>query len=258
MRYFLLFVFLVFTTSLFSQNDELHYLKGKVISQEVDLTTIVVTNRRSENVVNPAKNGDFSMFVKIGDKLTFEGLSIDAKAIEISKLDIEKRLLTVVVYAKVIPLDMVEIKTYPNINAVSLGILQKPAKTYTPAERKLRTAGEFHWYYPLLIPLGGMPLDGLINAISGRTNMLKKELIVERQELTMKKIQDQFENSFFVEKLKIPSDYVLGFQYYVSDNEELRKVLTEKNKEKIEFILAKLATDYITLLKEHENEVETK
>jgi hypothetical protein len=252
------FLFILCSTTIFAQNDELHFLKGKVICQDVDLTTIVVTNRRSENSVNPKKNGDFSMFVKIGDKLTFEGLAIDVKAIEISKEDILKKLLTVVVYAKVIPLEVVEIKTYPHINAVALGILDKPAKKYTPAERRLRTAGEFHWYYPLLIPLGGMPLDGLINGISGRTAMLKKELEIERKELTIKRIEDQFDNSFFVEKLKIPENYVKGFVYYISDNEELRKVLETKNKIQLEFTFTKLATEYKTLLKEKENEVEEK
>lgn len=252
------FLFILCSTTIFAQNDELHFLKGKVICQDVDLTTIVVTNRRSENSVTPEKNGDFSMFVKIGDKLTFEGLAIDVKAIEISKEDILKKLLTVVVYAKVIPLEVVEIKTYPHINAVALGILDKPAKKYTPAERRLRTAGEFHWYYPLLIPLGGMPLDGLINGISGRTAMLKKELEIERKELTIKRIEGQFDNSFFVEKLKIPENYVKGFVYYISDNEELRKVLETKNMIQLEFTFTKLATEYKTLLKEKENEVEEK
>ena len=197
MKRFFVFIFLIVNAIGFSQNDELHFLKGKIICQDVDLTSIIVTNRRSENVVNPQKNGDFSMFVKVGDKLTFEGMAIDVKAIEVSKDDILKKLVTVVVHAKVIPLEMVEIKTYPHINAVDLGILDKPAKKYTPAERRLRTAGDFRWYYPLLIPLGGMPLDGLMNAISGRTAMLKKELEVERNELTIKKIEDDTERFSF-------------------------------------------------------------
>jgi hypothetical protein len=258
MKRFFVFIFLIVNAIGFSQNDELHFLKGKIICQDVDLTSIVVTNRRSENAVNPEKNGDFSMFVKVGDKLTFEGMAIDVKAIEVSKDDILKKLVTVVVHAKVIPLEMVEIKTYPNINAVDLGILDKPAKKYTPAERRLRTAGDFRWYYPLLIPLGGMPLDGLINAISGRTAMLKKELEVERNELTIKKIEDQFETAFFVEKLKIPEEYVRGFLFYVSDNKELREVLETENNIQIEFVFVKLATEYTTLLNEKENEMETK
>jgi hypothetical protein len=39
-------------------------------------------------------------------------------------------------------LDEVVIRRYNNINAVSLGIIPNQ-KSYTPAERKLRTAGDF-------------------------------------------------------------------------------------------------------------------
>lgn len=258
MKRFLVLAFFVFYIPMFSQIDELHFLKGKVICQNVDFTSIIITNQRSQNSLNPEVKGDFSLFVKLGDKLLFEGLAVDTKEIVITKEDLAKKLLTVTLYAKVIPLQDVEIKTYPNINAVSLGILQKPAKTYTPAERKLRTAGDFRWYYPLLIPLGGMPLDGLINGISGRTAMLKKELEVERKELTIKKIEDNFEEKYFTETLKIPNDYVKAFLFYISDNKELRTVLTAKDKVQIDFVFAKLATEYTTLLKEKENEVEAK
>ena len=258
MKRFLVLAFFVFYIPMFSQIDELHFLKGKVICQNVDFTSIIITNQRSQNSLNPEVKGDFSLFVKLGDKLLFEGLAVDTKEIVITKEDLAKKLFTVTLYAKVIPLQDVEIKTYPNINAVSLGILQKPAKIYTPAERKLRTAGEFHWYYPLLIPLGGMPLDGLINGITGRTAMLKKELEVERKELIIKQIEDNFQDSYFTEKLKIPNDYVKAFLFYIADNEELKSTLIEKNKIKTDFVFAKLATEYTTLLKEKENEVEAK
>ena len=240
MKQTVFFFVLLMTTVTFSQNDELHFLKGKAICQNVDLTSIIITNLRSESSLSPETKGDFSLFVKLGDKLIFEGL------------------LTITLFAKVIPLEDVEVKTYSNINAVSLGIIEKPAKKYTPAERKLRTAETFKWYSPLLIPLGGMPVDGLINAISGRTAMLKKELEIERKELTIKKIEDNFEEKYFIETLKISSDYVKAFLFYISDNEELRTALAAKDKVQIDFVFAKLASEYNTLLKENQNEVEAK
>jgi hypothetical protein len=148
----------------------------------------------------------------------------------------------------VIALDEVEIKEYKNINAVSLGILDKPAKKYTPAERKLRTAGEFHWYYPLLIPLGGMPTDGLINSISGRTAMLKKELEVEKKEMLLKKIEYQFDPEYFTINLKIPQEYVKGFWYYAIEEPRLVNEINSKNKSMAKFIFAELATKYLELL----------
>jgi hypothetical protein len=234
----------------FSQTEELQYLKGKVVCDIEDLKSISITNKRSQSIVNPEANGNFSMFVKIGDELLFDGMTIKTKQITLSEDDLKKKLFTITLSPKVIPLENVDIKIYKNINAVSLGILEKPAKKYTPAERKLRTAGEFHWYSPLLIPLGGMPLDGLLNSISGRTAMLKKELLIERNELAIQSVKNQFVEEYFVNSLFIPKENVEAFLFYVADNTDLRLALSEKNKIKTEFILSKLATEYLKLLEE--------
>ena len=175
-----IFLFLFFATT-FVQSQTLTLLKGRITSQIKELNTVYVANLRSESNTTTDSNGSFSMFVKVGDTLQFSGLQVITKKVVIDENDVAKNLYVTNLEAKVIPLEEVEIKKYPNINAVSLGILEKPAKHYTPAERKLRTAEELHWYSPLLIPLGGMSFDGMLNSISGRTAMLKKELQVERK-----------------------------------------------------------------------------
>jgi hypothetical protein len=233
-----------------AQTEELHFLKAKVICKEIDLQTIEIKNTRSGTVLYPEKNGDFNMFVKVGDKLIFSGVGIDEKVIEISKNEISKKILTIIVHAKVIQLNEVTVYNYSHINAVSLGILQKPAKQYTPAERRLRTAETFKWYSPLLIPFGGMSVDGLINAISGRTAMLKKELEVERKELFMEKILDNYERNFFTDKLNIPAEYISAFLYYIADNIELKKAVSSNDKLKSEFLFSKLASEYLQVIKQ--------
>ena len=193
------------------------------------------------------------MFVKIGDTLQFSGLQVVTKKVVIDENDVLKKLYVVTVQAKVIPLEEVEIRQYPNINAVSLGILQKPAKKYTPAERKLRTAGEFHWYSPLLIPIGGMPLDGLINSISGRTAMLKKELKIERKEYLLQKIEYLFKEEYFTENLKIPKEYVRGFWYYAVEDSKLTEAINSNNKMMARFIFSDIASKYLELLNTKQN-----
>ncbi len=174
MKLFKSIIIFLFFAPTFAQTPTLTLLKGKITSQIKELNDVYVANLRSESTTTTDKNGNFSMFVKVGDTLQFSGLQVVTKKAVITENDIVKQLYVENLEAKVNPLDEVEIKQYKDINAVSLGILQKPAKHYTPAERKLRAAGEFHWYSPLLIPVGGMPVDGLINSISGRTAMLKK------------------------------------------------------------------------------------
>jgi hypothetical protein len=247
MKFQILFLFFCFPIFGFAQSTELVFLKGKLVCSIKNLSDVNVTNLRSETTT-VSVNGDYSMFVKVGDTIQFSSIQIETKKVIIQESDLAKSLFVSSLNPKVIALDEVEIKEYKNINAVSLGILDKPAKKYTPAERKLRTAGEFHWYYPLLIPLGGMPTDGLINSISGRTAMLKKELEVEKKEMLLKKIEYQFDPEYFTNNLKIPQEYVKGFWYYAIEEPRLVNEINSKNKSMAKFIFAELATKYLELL----------
>jgi len=233
----------------FSQSTELVFLKGKVVCAIKDLNQINVFNLRSESSTNTNETGDYSMFVKVGDTLRFKSLQTETKDIVIQEADLAKKLLATSLIPKVIALEEVEIKEYKNINAVSLGIIDKPAKKYTPAERRLAAAEEFHWYSPLLIPLGGMSFDGLINSINGRAAMLKKELEVEKKELLRTKIENQFETNYFTEKLKIPEENVKGFLFYIVEDPKLMELINAKDKEMSKFRMSELATNYLALIK---------
>lgn len=232
-----------------AQSAELTFLRGKIVCEIKALGEVNITNLRSDSSIASDENGSYSMFVKVGDTLQFKSLQIETKKIVIQPEDLAKTLLVTQLVSKTIALQEVEVKVNKDINAVSLGILQKPAKKYTPAERKLYTAGELHWYSPLLIPFGGMSVDGLLNAINGRTAMLKKELEVERRERLILKIESQFQTDYFIQKLKIPAEYVKGFVYYLAEDQKLTAYINAKDKIQAEFRMSELAALYLEMLK---------
>ena len=241
---------LFYGINVFSQNNDLFFLRGKVISQLKELTEVNVTNFRSNFTTIIESNGNFSMFVKVGDSLQFSSLQIITKKVVINENDIVKKLFAVNLEAKVISLENVVIKTYPTINAIALGILKKPAKKYTPAERKLKAAKDFDvGYYRILMPNVFFSIDPFINTISGRTALLKKELQVERKEYLLQKIEYLFKEEYFLENLKIPKDYLRGFWYYAVEDQKLAAALNAKNKIMARFIFADLATKYLEILK---------
>jgi hypothetical protein len=243
-----IFLFLFFVPT-FVQSQSLTLLKGKITSQIKELNDVYVSNLRSETNTVTDTNGNFSMFVKVGDTIQFSGLQVDTKKIVIDENDNAKKLYVLNLQAKVIPLKEVEIKLYPNINAVSLGILQKPAKKYTPAERKLKTASALYPTADVGLMMGGsIGLDPIINAISGRTAMLKKELQIEKKEFLLQKIDNMFKEEYFTENLKIPKDYVRGFCYYAVEDPKLIEALLSKNKMMARFIFSDIATQYLILL----------
>lgn len=243
----ILFLFLVPACA---QSQELTLLKGKVISQLKELNEVYIKNLRSDSDATTDKSGNFTIFVKVGDTLQFSGLQIEVKRAVIDANELSKKLFVINVEGKVIPLEEVEVKTYPNINAVSLGILQKPAKAYTPAERRLKTASDLDPTASMGLMAGGsIGLDPLFNAISGRTAMLKKELAVEKKEFLLKKIEYMFKEEYFLENLKIPKDYLRGFWYYAVEDPKLEAALNAKNKMMARFIFSDLATKYLEILK---------
>lgn len=249
MKFKIFFLFVFIQSVGFGQSAELTFLRGKIICPIKEFGEVNIFNLRSETVTNSNENGNYSLFVKVGDTLEFKSLQIETQKIVIRESDLVKPLLVTNLNPKTIDLSEVEIRDYSHINAVSLGIIEKPAKKYTPAERRLRTAESFHWYSPLLIPLGGMSVDGILNSISGRTAMLQKELAIEKKERNLLKIENQFTNDYFIKKLKIPEEYVKGFLYYIVDDAKLIAYINEKNKGMSKFRLSELATEYLTLIK---------
>jgi hypothetical protein len=53
-----------------------------------------------------------------------------------------------------------------------------------------------------------------------------------------------FEVNHFVNNLKIPIEYVKGFQYYIVENERFVSVLKSKNKTMTDFLMVQLAVKY--------------
>jgi len=142
-------------------------------------------------------------------------------------------------------LQEVIIKRYDNINSVSLGIIPGDQKSYTAAERKLQTATGLNATANAGTMAGGsVSADPLLNFISGRTAMLKKEVAVEKKEAFMKLLENMFKPEHFVDRLKIPLEYVKGFKYYAVDNDKFTAILNAKNRTTVEFLLGELAVKY--------------
>jgi hypothetical protein len=240
----LLFV-IFFPLVVLSQHDSI--VKGKIVSESSFLEGIHVLNLSKKNGAVTDSRGYFQIKANTSDTLQFSAVNLKAIRYCIKKNDFSNDLLLIKMESLITELEEVAIINYKNINAVALGIVPANQRTYTPAERKLLAAGDFKWYSPLLIPLGGMSVDGLINSISGRTSMLKKEVLVEKKEILQLKTTDYFDRDYFTKTLKIPEIYVDGFLFYIVENERYAKAMKEKNKDMATFLLSGLAVEYLKL-----------
>lgn len=230
-------------TNVVSQETSRVKLNGKVSSDVSVLEGIFVTNLKSNQTSATDKEGNFSMWAKVGDTLVFNEGQFKEIKIGLSRMDFEQEIIVVNMTPIVNQLREVIIRN--DINAVSMGIIPKGQKTYTPAERKLFTATDLNASATVGSMMGGsVSADPLLNWISGRTKMLKKELAVEKKENYLRQLENMFTTDYFVNKLKIPLEYIKGFQYYSIENEQFVTVLKSKNVTMTSFLIEELAIKY--------------
>ena len=235
---------LLFSPIILGQTAAEKIIHGKIIIESHPISGVTIINLVNEKSTVSDSNGEFYILAKADDLLVFTSVNLEYHRKQIEEEDLKQDIITIKMTAKITELDEVIINKHPEINAVALGISPAGIKKYTPAERRLKTAGEFKPIQLLGLLGGSMPLDPLINSISGRTAMLKKELEVEKKELLLVQIDALYDNEYFVQKLKIPEDYINGFKHYIIENEKFTTVLKSKNKKMGGFLMIDLAREY--------------
>lgn len=228
-----------------AQTQDRSVLNGKIVSSVSNAEGVYVINAQTEETVTSDASGSFSIMAKADDVLVFSSVTFKEKRIMVKQEDFSNINFTVTLNMVMYQLQEVVIKRYDNINAESLGIIPEGQKKYTAAERKLRTATALDATANGGGMVGGsISADPLLNFFSGRTAMLKKEAVVEKKEFFMRLLENMFSLEHFIERLKIPAEYVKGFEYYAVDNEKFTIVLNSKNKTSTEFLLGELAVKY--------------
>ena len=234
--------FMFFSLLGWAQSDTI--IKGKVVSTSSSLEGIHILNLNKGIGIATDDRGYFAIRVAIGDTLQFSAIHLIATKHIIEKDDFGENLLFVEMKSKLNELEEVTIVQYKNINAVSLGIIPKNQKTYTPAERKLKAASGLDGQYGTNTKIG---LDPLLNWISGRTRMLKKEVQIEKNEFLIDATADYYQKEYFTDVLKIPEDYVDGFLFYIVENSRFVMAMKDKNKTMATFVLSELAVEYLKM-----------
>jgi len=231
----ILLLFLFFQVT-FCQTTGEKLLHGKIIVESGTVGGVTIISLVNEKTAISDGNGEFFILAKAEDLLVFSSVNLEYYRRIIETEDLKADILIVKMTAKIIELEEVIVNKHPEINAVSIGISPKGIKKYTPAERKLATASS--------VKLNPQGLDPLLNAISGRTKMLKKELEVEKKERLLAYIGALFDDEYYTKTLKIPANYIKGFQYYCVEKEEFATSLRSKNKAIIKLWIGVLAEKY--------------
>lgn len=228
------FFLLLFLQTAFSQEKMIH---GQIFGMGNNVEGINIVNLVNEKSAVSDAKGEFHILAKPEDMLIFSAMTFEYKRRIIQQEDMRSSVLIISLVPKPNQLEEVVITKYANINSVQLGIIKKPIKELTPAQRRLVSARS------------GL-ITGLINSINGTTASLKKGLEIEGKELIIDKFADDyFEPSYFTEVLKIDPEKVKAFQYYCVEDARFMKAVKSNNKTLATFWINDLAIQYNLLQK---------
>jgi hypothetical protein len=205
-------------------------VKGIITAEAVPLQGINIVNSSSKINTVSDQYGVFFITVKEGDVLSFSAADYEPLRKIINRQDFKLGTVAVNMTAVTIELKEVIIDKHPEITAENLGIIPRDQVKLTAAERKVYTATN--------------GTDAILNYFSGRTKILKKEVDTEKKEILMAKLEYLFEDKYYIETLKIPEEYIKGFQYYCVEDQDFARSLRDKNKTMSMFLIVGLASSF--------------
>ena len=196
-------------------------LRGRILEGEDGVSNVHILNLSANDATITDAQGYFRIPAKVGDTLLLSAIRYQRRSFQVDSEMLGATLLTISLEPFVNQLD--EVVLYPynlsgdldkdltnvaveeTVTARSLRLPNASATVKTQAERKLfeATSGS-----------GLIPLNPVLNAISGRTRMLKRRLARDRAYRQTEEVRSRYPDSLFTRELGIPQIRIPDFMYF--------------------------------------------
>jgi hypothetical protein len=204
-----------------AQEPRASNLNGRVLEEGEGVADVHVLNLSAERATITSGDGSFSIPARAGDTILFSAVQLKRKSLVVTPAMIQSLGIVVPLEAFVNELDEVVLLPYNLSGDISRDLQQMPrekvyvaatldlpnayVKPATQSERKLHEA-----------TTGGgiVPLNPILNGISGRTRYLKNLLATERTYARTERVREFYADSVFVSELRIPLFKIDDFMYY--------------------------------------------
>ncbi len=223
--------------------------KGKVYADNADVTGVVIQNTTTERATITDLDGNFSIQVRLNDTLVFSAVQFKRKLLPVTKALWDSPFVVVPLEEFINELQGVTVNPYnlsgrldaditglkleKDVSAEALELPNANVKIITQNERKL---------YEASTGSGLVPLNPIINAITGRTKMLKNRVKVNRVYARTQRVQQFYVDSIFMTDLRLPKDKIPDFMYFCEVDEQFQQTVDTHDKLKIwEFLVQKSA-----------------
>lgn len=254
---FVWIIFLMLSVPVMAQKTVL--LEGQVLNDTIDRSNLNIVNISLKKGTTTSNSGVFEIFVREGDTINISALQYMSKQFVVNPTIYNRKKITLYLEPKITELDEVEIsnvqltgdifkdvqnsKLKKQIFPSDLGIPENTAPPRTIEERR---------YYTAVTSSSGIPLDGLINTITGRLKMLKKHIEVSRFEKKVQEARYEFSDSLYMRELNIPQERIEDFVYYVfEDAKAASYVNTDNALGLLDYMILK-SKDYLALIEQQD------
>jgi len=226
-------------------NSQMEDLKGQ-ISASSDVNGIHIINKTSSRFTVSDDKGDFTIPAKLNDTIIFSGVQYQVEEIIIDGIILQTRKLNVNLKDNVNELDEVLVgkiltgnllsdiensDAKPDINFYDVGIPGYTGRRKTQSERRL---------YEAQSGGGFVPLNPLLNWISGRTKKLKNQIKRERIDNAMTSTAESLSNVLF-EIEGLDESKRNEFFYFVADDPKFMELnRMNSDLQMLEFLTEKL------------------
>ncbi len=229
-------------------------LKGKISADELQGFAINIVNFTKGVGTTNDEKGFFNILASPGDLVVFSSVQYQKLSLIITKEDLENKEVAIILKPVIQKLEQVEISNIrlsgnlnndtkgievnPLVNNRTLGLPYKDRIQPTQVERRIYTAKT---------STSGIPLDFLINVISGRLKKLNKIGALEKSQVDLKKAEATFNTSFFVDSIGIPQDLISDFIYYCAQDLSFKGLLENQERFTLLEFFQKKSKSYKTI-----------
>ncbi len=241
---FVLIICLLFIGLAYSQDDERHILRGKVLYRDSNVPNENVINTTSEKATITNDNGEFAILVKVGDELVFTSLTYQLTIVVISDEIVKKNRLVVEVNEKVTELD--EVVVSPENQEKFLELKNEELKGF---EYEIDRSTEVVNIAESQATRGMQDGINFVNIFKALLKSKSDDGENARLQLKMSEVLRQvYEDEFFVVDLGMPQDKIDDFLYYCDDRMPTQALLRKDNEFQLIDFLVTHSKSYLTQL----------
>ena len=232
-----LFVACCFTAITVKAQDSV-MLSGQITNDSIDHEYLHILNLTLQKGTITNERGGFTIPARVNDTLYISAIQFKHKELVITSEILSRNNLQVELETEVTELEDVNISNIDLSGRLGDDMnIPKVEKPFNPADAGLPVytgpilMQEERRLYTATHAGGGIiPVSTIINAISGRTKMLKKQVAISRMEVKVQKARNLVADSTYIYQLNIPARYIDDFAHYVyEDQTKNLQIASEEN-----------------------------